>query len=152
MKTRTTLLRRGHRFAPIRGLAAKGRLSPPLPGKSRMTTARPQALQDPRPRRTQGPRPTRGAPGSPSIKHRRSRRPAVAPHPERPHLAQPAPRSRLRVSGDGGEGARARAQLLCLRPVLAGLRESSQLTGPGAARSRHLPPLKSRRGYRRRRP
>lgn len=118
-----------------------------------MTTASPQARQDLRPCRTPSPRRIRGVPGSPGIKRRRRRHPAAAPHRERPHLAQPAPRSRLGVSGDDGEGARARAraQPLCLRPVLAVLGESSRLAGSGTARSRHLPPLKRRRGYHRRR-
>lgn len=118
-----------------------------------MTTASPQARQDPRPRRTPGPRRIRGVPGYLGIKRRRRRHPAAAPHRERPHLAQPVPRSRLGVSGDGGEGARARAraQPLCLSPVLAVLGESSRLAGLGAARSRHLPTLKRRRSYHRRR-
>lgn len=105
-----------------------------------MTTASPQARQDPRPRRTPSPRRIRGVPGSPGIQRRRRRHPAAAPHRERPHLAQPAPHSRLGVSGDDGEGARARAQPLCLRPVLAC---SGNLHGwrdpgpPGAAIFRH---------------
>lgn len=145
MRIRTTLRRRGHRSAPVPRTGCKGAPVPTSAWEAEDDDSKTPGPPRPTPAQDTGPAPDSGCPGLPRHKAQAASAPGRGPAPGEAstHLVQNAPRSLFRVSGDGGEGARARAQPLCFRPVLTVLRGSSPLPEPGVAGSRHLPPLQT---------
>lgn len=139
--TKTAVLEGRGRVRPSQRLPGKGLSCLPHPEMPRKTKARPPGQPAPTPAR--GPRP------GPDPAHKGQKAPAPSRGPGRGRgLTWPSPRHVLgyaplaKAVREPGSG---REQTRCAAGRARRTRDSSQLAGHRAARSRHLPPLKRRR-------
>lgn len=138
-------LRRGAGSTPIPTASWKGALlHPAQPGDAEDDDSQAPSQPAPTLARAAGPARPRGTHcprRAPAIEGRDAGFPPRPREGERPHLAQPAPRSRVRSAGDGGEGAgdTAGAEAPRLRPRLP----HSTLLTDGGTWSRPEPPSSS---------